>query len=104
MQFPLGLRRIIISWRDKRQAYVAFGNKKSKTFNIHIVSIFTAFHADLVKCIGAFSTHLFADGLSTLVVSPVTKNLKEMLHFLNEKFAQISQAIFDYAVKWITAP
>ena len=109
MQFPLELLKILISWLDMRRAYVVFGNKASATFNIHIglpqgsslsPFIFIVFHADLVKCTGAFSTHLFADDLNTLIVPPVTKNLKEMLDFLNEKGTQISQEIFEYAVRW----
>jgi hypothetical protein len=94
MQFPLDLLRVLVNWLDKRQAYIVFGNKALETFNIHIglpqgnslsSFIFIVFHADLVKCTGAFSTHLFADDLSTLIVPPVTKNLKVMLDFLNEK-------------------
>lgn len=109
MEFPLELLRILVSWLDKRQAYVVFGNKASATFNIHIglpqgsslsPFIFIMFHADLVKYTGAFSTHLFANDLSTLIVPPVTKNVKVMLDFLNKKGTQISQEIFDYAVRW----
>ncbi|CAF4490181.1 unnamed protein product [Rotaria socialis] len=73
MTIPLGLLKLIISWLNDRRVYVKFGENKSKIFYTHICLpqgsssssyLFIAYHSDLVTCLGAFSSHIFADDLN----------------------------------------
>jgi hypothetical protein len=109
MHIPLEILKVLINWLDNRSAYVVFGNAKSKTFSSHIgllqgsslsPYIFIVYHADLVNCTGAFSTHLFADNLCMLISPPIQRNYNEMLNFLNIAGTQFCQNLFDYASKW----
>lgn len=81
MSIPLEILKLVINWLENRSAYVVFGKEKTKTFNKHIglpqgsslsPYIFIVYHTDLLKCTGAFSTHLFADDLCTFGYSTDT--------------------------------
>jgi len=109
MQIPPELLKILISWLNNRSAYVSFGKTKSGIFNIQMglpqgsalsPFVFITYHADLIKMTNAFSTHLFADDLCTLIVPPIDKKYKTMMDFIEIEGTRISQNLFDYACKW----
>src|SRR4051812_16532312 len=90
MRLPSELLKIIISWLKNREACVTFGNNKSEPFQIKVglpqgsalsPYIFIIYHTDIVSCVGAFSTHIFADDLSVLVTPPIDKDITKMIEF-----------------------
>lgn len=90
---PIELLKLINSWLKERKAYLVFGEKTSRIFDIDIglpqgsslsPYLFIVFHCDLINCLGAHSGHLFADDLSVLIKPPITKNLGPMIHYLEE--------------------
>lgn len=106
---PLSLLKLIISWLNDRRAYVVFGGSKSKTFSIHIglpqgsslsPYLFIVYHSDLVACLGAHSSHIFADDLSVLISPPICKGIKPMIKFLEEEGTKICNKIASYSKKW----
>jgi hypothetical protein len=77
---PLGLLKLIISWLNDRRAYVNFGESKSRTFYTHVglpqgsslsPYLFIVYHCDLVTCLGAHPSHIFADDLNVLITPPI---------------------------------
>jgi hypothetical protein len=58
--------------------------------------IFIIYHSDIVSCAGAFSTHIFADDLSVLIVPPIDKDLSKMMEFLKWKGFQICHNLLEY--------
>jgi hypothetical protein len=78
MQIPIEILKILNNWLTARKAYIVFGSAKSD----------------------AFSTHIFADDLSTLVVPPIQKHYQEMLKFINSAGSRVCQSLFEYSVKW----
>ena len=109
MGLPMELTRILITWLTNRSVYISFGNAKSATFYTQVglpqgstlsPFIFIVYHADLVKTTNAFSTHLFADDLCTLIVPPIDKQYKKMIEFIEKEGTKISQNLYDYANKW----
>jgi hypothetical protein len=109
MQMPIELLKILVNWLNDRKAYIMFGNAKSDVFSTQVglpqgsslsPYVFIMYHADIVKNVGAFSTHLFADDLSTLIVPPIQKNQKEMMKFINLAGSQVCQNLFEYSIKW----
>jgi hypothetical protein len=88
---------------------VTYGNNKSEPFQIKVglsqgsalsPYIFIIYHADIVSCVEAFSTHIFADDLSVLITPPVNKDIKKMLDFINKKGTQICQNLLEYSRRW----
>ncbi|CAF5011640.1 unnamed protein product, partial [Rotaria socialis] len=88
MGIPLGLLKLIISWLNDRRAYVIFGENKSKNFYTHIglpqgsslsPYLFIVYHSDLVTCLGAFSSHIFADDLNVLISPPICRGFQPMI-------------------------
>jgi hypothetical protein len=106
---PLGLLKMTESWLKDRKAYVVFGEKTSKVFNINIglpqgsslsPYLFIVFHCDLINCLGAHSSHLFADDLSVLIRPPITKKLAHMLQYLEKEGTRICNQVYAYSRKW----
>ena len=65
---PPTLLRLIMSWLNNRRAYVVFGQNESEEFHTHIglpqgsslsPYLFIVYHCDLIKCVGARSSHVF---------------------------------------------
>jgi hypothetical protein len=109
MQLPPELLKIIVNWLKNREARVTYGNNKSEPFQIEVglpqgsalsPYIFIIYHADIVSCVEAFSTHIFADDLSVLITPPVNKDIKKMLDFINKKGTQICQNLLEYSRRW----
>ena len=103
------LLKIINSWLGNRKAYVVFGEKTSKIFNINIglpqgsslsPYLFIVFHCDLINCIGAHSGHLFADDLGILIRPPIMKNIAPMIQYLEEEGTRICNLVYAYSKKW----
>jgi hypothetical protein len=84
MGMPLELLRSIINWLSNRKAYAEFGDHKLEKFNINVglsqgnslnSYIVIIYHSDVIQCTNACSTHIFADDLCALIVSPIEKSL-----------------------------
>jgi hypothetical protein len=108
MQIPVELLKVINSWLNDRKAYIVFGNTKSGVFKTHVglpqrgslsPYIFIICYADLINCVRAFPTHLFADDLCPIIVPPVQKSYKEMIKLINSAGSQICQNLFEYSSK-----
>ena len=106
---PLDLLKMTESWLKDRKAYVVFGGETSKVFNINIglpqgsslsPYLFIVFHCDLIKCLDAHSSHLFADDLSVLIRPPITKKLAPMLQYLETEGTRICNQVYAYSRKW----
>jgi hypothetical protein len=106
---PLDLLKIIESWLKNRKAYVVFGEKTSKIFDINIglpqgsslsPYLFIVFHCDLTNCLGAHSGHLFADDLGVLIRPPIMKNLAPMIQYLEKEGTRICNQVYAYSKKW----
>lgn len=88
---PTGLLKFITSWLNDRQAYVSFGECKSKAFRTYIGPpqgsslspyLFVVYHSDLIAWLDAHCGHIFADDLSALITPPISRELKIMVNFL----------------------
>jgi hypothetical protein len=104
MEMPFELLKLIINWLSNRKAYVEFGAHNSEKFDIKVglpqgsslnPYIFIIYHSDIIRCTNACSTHMFADDLCSLVVSPIEKNLQKILNFLEKKGTEICQNLYD---------
>ncbi len=62
--------------------------------------IFIIYHADITTCVGAFSTHLYADDLCTLITPPIQKKFGKMIKFINEAGSRVCQKLSEYSRKW----
>mgnify|MGYP001151580594 FL=1 len=109
MQIPRELLKILISWLENRKAYISFGNSKSDIFDLFVglpqgsslsPFVFIMYHADIINNVEAFSTHLFADDLCTLITPPIHTELPEMIKFINSAGSRICQNLYEYSVKW----
>ena len=105
----LGLLKFIISWLRNRRAYIAVGESKSRIFNTNIglpqgsslsPYLFIVYHCDLVACLGAHSSHIFADDLSVLITPPINRKFKPMIDYLEEEGTRICSNISEYSAKW----
>jgi hypothetical protein len=106
---PLGLLKLIISWLNDRRAYVNFGESKSRTFYTHVglpqgsslsPYLFIVYHCDLVTCLGAHPSHIFADDLNVLITPPIHKKIKPMIKYLEEEGTRICNNIAKYSRIW----
>jgi len=106
---PLSLLKLIISWLKDRRAYVVFGQNTSKIFFTYVglpqgsslsPYLFIVYHCDLVACVGAHSSHIFADDLNVLVAPPVCQKLKPMLKYLEEEGTRVCNNIAKYSRDW----
>ncbi|CAF4017673.1 unnamed protein product [Rotaria magnacalcarata] len=109
MRIPVGLLKLIILWFNDRRAYVIFGENKSKIFYTHIgllqgsslgPYLFIVYHSDLVTCLGAFSSHIFADDLNVHISPPICRGFQPMIKFLEEEGTKICNIIAYYSKKW----
>ncbi|CAF4276875.1 unnamed protein product [Rotaria socialis] len=102
MSIPLGLLRLIILWLNDRRVHVIFGENKSKILKTRIglpqgsslsPYLFIVYHSDLVTCLSAFSSHIFADDLNVLISPPTCRGVKPMIKFLEEERTKICNKI-----------
>ena len=103
---PSRVLRLISCWLNDRQAYVVFGESKSKVFRTHIglpqgsslsPYLFIVYHCDLITCLGAHSSHIFADDLSALITPPIDRKLIPMIKFLEKEGTRICKEIAIYS-------
>ncbi|CAF0970197.1 unnamed protein product [Didymodactylos carnosus] len=69
---PFGLLKIIASWLLPQGSFLS-------------PYLFIVYHTDLVSCLGAHSSHSFADDLNVLIRSPIYKDIKVMISYLEEE-------------------
>jgi len=109
MQVPMQLLKILLEWLKGRKAYISFGSNKSELFSLPVglpqgsslsPYIFIMYHADITNSIRAFSTHIFADDLCTLITPPIHTEVKEMVKFINSVGSEICQNLYNYSIKW----
>ncbi|CAF2142358.1 unnamed protein product [Rotaria magnacalcarata] len=109
LSIPLGLLKLIVSWLNDRRAYVIFGENKSDIFCTYVglpqgsslsSYIFIVYHCDLVACVGAHSSHIFADDLNILISPLICREIKPMIKFLEEEGTKICNQIANYSKKW----
>ena len=109
MQIPTELLKIIHSWLINRKAYISFGNGNSEIFKTYVglpqdsslsPHIFIIYHSDILNNVKAFSLHLFADDLCTLITPPIQKDYQEMIKFINVAGSEVCQNLLEYAEKW----
>ena len=106
---PPTLLRLTMSWLNNCRAYAVFGQNESEEFHIHIglplgsslsPYLFIVYHCDLIKSVGAHSSHIFADDLSVSISPPISERIKPMIKFLEEEVTGICNRISDYSKKW----
>ncbi|CAF2046641.1 unnamed protein product [Rotaria magnacalcarata] len=109
MGMPFNLLKMTNSWLEERKAYVEYGEKTSKIFNINIglpqgsslsPYLFIVFHSDLTNYLGAHSCHLFADDLCVLIKPPIMKKLGSMIDYLEKEGTRVCNQVFMYSKKW----
>jgi hypothetical protein len=105
---PKELLKMISSWLKNRQAYIAFGEKRSDKFNINIglphgsslsPYLFIVYHCDLIHCLGAHSAHIFADDLCVLIRAPIIKRLSPITEYLEKEGTKVCSRVAEYAKK-----
>jgi len=103
---PLNLLKVIESYLKERKAYVMFGEKTSKIFDINVglpldsslsPYLFIVFHSDSINCLGGHSSYIFADVLSVLITPPMMKSLAPMINFPEEEGTRICSQVFAYS-------
>ncbi|CAF3327633.1 unnamed protein product, partial [Rotaria socialis] len=62
--------------------------------------LFIVYHSDLVTCLGAFSSHIFADDLNVLIFPPICRGVKSIIKFLEEEGTKICNKIAYDSKKW----
>ena len=101
--------KLINCWLNDRQAYVVFGESKSKVFRTHIglpqgsslsPYLFIVYHCDLITCLDAHSSHIFADDLNVLITPPIDWKLIPMIKFLEKEGTRICKEIAIYSKRW----
>ncbi|CAM4972576.1 unnamed protein product, partial [Rotaria socialis] len=103
------LLKLIVSWLNDHRAYVIFGENKSDIFYTYVglpqgsslsPYLFIVYHCDLVACVGAHSSHIFADDLNILISPPICREIKPMVKFLEEEGTKMCNLIANYSKKW----
>ena len=106
---PSGLLKLLTSWLKDRCAYVEFGENKSKIFYTHAglpqgsslsPYLFIVYHCDIVSCVGAHSSHIFADDLNVLISPLICRGIKPMIKFLADEGTKVCNKIAHYSKKW----
>ncbi|CAF3413917.1 unnamed protein product [Rotaria socialis] len=106
LSIPLRLLKLIVSWLNDRRPYVIFGENKSDIFYTYVglpqgsslsPYLFIVYHCDLVACVDAHSSHLFADDLNILISPPICREIKPMIKFLEEEGTKICNQIASYS-------
>ena len=109
LEMPTILLKIMVSWLEKRQAYIIFGEIRSDLSEINISLpqgsslspyLFIVYHCDLIRCLGAHSGHLFADDLSVLIRASIMRALSPMKEYLEKEGTQVCRSLAEYAKKW----
>ena len=109
LEMPIILLKMMVSWLEKRQAYITFGEIRSDRFEINIglsqgsslsPYLLIVYHCDLIRCFGAHSDHLFADDLSVLISAPIIRALSPMTEYLEKEGTQVCCRLAEYARKW----
>ena len=62
--------------------------------------LFIVYHSDLIACLAAHSSHVFADDLNVLISPPICREMKPMIKFLEEEGTKICNKIAAYSKKW----
>ena len=106
---PPGMLKMILSWLKGRKAYVMFGEKTSEVFDMDIglpqgsslsPYLFIMFHSDLINCVGAHSSHIFADDLCVILSPPIAIKLETMLDFLEREGSRVCNQLYEYSKAW----
>ena len=106
---PTNMLRMIHSWLENRSAYIYYGQMKSEDFKIQVglpqgsslsPYIFVVYHSDLVTCLGAHSSHIFADDLSVLIRAPIQKSFASLVKYLEVEGSKVCDRIAAYAIRW----
>ena len=53
-----------------------------------------------MSCVGAHSSHIFADDLNVLVSPPICRGIKPMIKFLEDEGTKVCNKIAQYSKKW----
>ena len=106
---PTSLLRMIYSWLNNRSAYIYYGQTKSDVFQVKVglpqgsslsPFIFVVYHSDLVACLGAHSSHIFADDLSVLIRAPIQKSFSSLVKYLEVEGSKVCDRIAEYSIRW----
>ena len=106
---PLVLLKLIISWLSNRRAYVSFGENKSRIFHTFVglpqgsslsPYLFIVYHCDIIACVDAHSSHIFADDLNVLISPPICQEIKPMMKFLEDEGTKICNRIANNSRRW----
>ena len=62
--------------------------------------LFIVYHCDIVSCVGAHSSHIFADDLNVLISPPICRGVKPMIKFLEDEETKVCNKIAHYSKKW----
>lgn len=109
LNIPSELLKLLVHWLSERKAYITVGTDKSNVFKTYVglpqgsslsPYVFILYHADIIRNVEGFSTHLFADDLSTLITPPIQKNYQDMIKFIQSAGTRICQNLFQYSIKW----
>jgi len=86
-----------------------FGQNTSKIFFTYVglpqgsslsQYLFIVYHCDLVACVGAHSSHIFADDLNVWIAQPICRRLKPMIKYLEEEGTRVCNNIAKYSRDW----
>ena len=106
---PSGLLKLLTSRLKDRCAYVEFGENKSKILYTHAglpqgsslsPYLFIVYYCDIVSCVDAHSSHIFADDLNVRISPPICGGIKPMIKFLEDEGTKVCNKIAQYSKKW----
>ena len=62
--------------------------------------LFIVYHCDIVSCVGAHYSHIFADDLNVLISPPICRGIKPIIKFLEVEGTKVCNKIAQYSKKW----